>query len=262
MAEKTIVGVQASSLRTFMQTPDSLRETLKRLYAMGYRFVQMQWWNPQFEPELVAQAVKESGLVCIGTQDFYQNVRADFARIVRLNELCESRSVCISRIPAPPLCRDRVLDFAQEILPMARELEQRGMTLAFHPHAREWAPVDEKEPKFSYVDLLLENTPANVTLGLDLYHTAHAGLPAEEVLHRFEGRIDFVHFKDYIVKEDGTETLVPVGQGQTDWSGAVRCCKETAVPWVLTEQERWEKDAFVCMQESLSFMRGQGFPTE
>lgn len=262
MADKTIVGVQASSLRDFLQTPDSLCETLKRLFAMGYRFVQMQWWNPQLEPEFVAQAVRDSGLVCIGTQDFYENVRADFARILRLNELCESRCVCISRIPAPALSRSRVLDFAQEILPMAQELQARGMTLAFHPHAREWAPVDENNPDFTFVDLLLENTPDNVTLGLDLYHTGHAGLRAEDILHRFAGRIDFAHFKDYIIRKDGTEALVPVGQGQTDWTDAVHACMETRVPWVLTEQERWEKDAFICMQESLAFMQAQGFPTE
>lgn len=262
MNSKPIVGIQASSLRPFMQTPSDLRETLLKFHDMGYRYVQMQWWNPEFDPKLVAQAVQDAGLICIGTQDFYENVRADFDRIVYLNELCRSSSVCISRIPAPALSRERVLDFAQEILPMAKTLEKRGMTLAFHPHSSEWAAVDDAHPELSFVELLLDNTPDNVTLGLDLYHSGHAGLRAEDVLHRFAGRIDFVHFKDHAVAADGTEYLTPVGQGDTDWNGAVRGCFEAKVPWVLTEQERWKKDAFVCMKESLDFMLEQGFLAE
>ncbi|MFQ7004540.1 MAG: hypothetical protein ACLRRT_13285 [Ruthenibacterium lactatiformans] len=35
---------------------------LQKLADMGYRTVQMQWWNPEFEPELVAAAVRAPGL--------------------------------------------------------------------------------------------------------------------------------------------------------------------------------------------------------
>jgi sugar phosphate isomerase/epimerase len=56
--------------------------------------------------------------------------------------------------------------------------------------------------------------------------------------------VEFVHFKDYCIAPDGSETLVPVGQGVTDWSAAVDACRETGVRWAFAEQERWEKDAF------------------
>ena len=56
-----------------------------------------------------------------------------------------------------------------------------------------------------------------------------------------------------------TAALVPVGQGVTDWSAAVDACRETGVRWAFAEQERWEKDAFLCMRESLDAMRAWGF---
>ena len=45
----------------------------------------------------------------------------------------------------------------------------------------------------------------------------------------------------------------------TDWSADLVACRETGVRWAFAEQERWEKDAFLCMRESLDAMRAWGF---
>ena len=109
---------------------------------------------------------------------------------------------------------------------MAARIAPLGMTLAFHPRAREWAPADTADPGLSCTELLLEHTPQNVTLGLDLYHSGKAGLAPDALLRRWAGRVEFVHFKDYCIAPDGSETLVPVGQGVTDWSAAVDACRD------------------------------------
>ena len=257
--KKNIVGAQVSSLRPYLQTPQELRASLQKLADMGYRTVQMQWWNPEFEPELVAAAVRDAGLTCVSTQDLYTAVRDDFERTVRLNVLCGSTCVCVSGIPALVPDTASVLAFSAELAAMAARIAPLGMTLAFHPRARDWAPADTAEPGLSCTELLLEHTPQNVTLGLDLYHSGKAGLAPDALLRRWAGRVEFVHFKDYCVAPDGSETLVPVGQGVTDWSAAVDACRETGVRWAFAEQERWEKDAFLCMRESLDAMRAWGF---
>ena len=166
---------------------------------MGYRTVQMQWWNPEFEPELVAAAVRDAGLTCVSTQDLYTAVRDDFERTVRLNVLCGSTCVCVSGIPAPVPDTASVLAFSAELAAMAARIAPLGMTLAFHPRAREWAPADTAEPGLSCTELLLEHTPQNVTLGLDLYHSGKAGLAPDALLRRWAGRVEFVHFKDYCI---------------------------------------------------------------
>ena len=57
---------------------DTVAAALQKLADMGYRTVQMQWWNPEFEPELVAAAVRDAGLTCVSTQDLYTAIRDDF----------------------------------------------------------------------------------------------------------------------------------------------------------------------------------------
>lgn len=113
--KKNIVGAQVSSLRPYLQTPQELRASLQKLADMGYRTVQMQWWNPEFEPELVAAAVRDAGLTCVSTQDLYTAVRDDFERTVRLNVLCGSTCVCVSGIPAPVPDTASVLAFSAEL---------------------------------------------------------------------------------------------------------------------------------------------------
>lgn len=108
------------------------------------------------------------------------------------------------------------------------------------------------------MEILMENTPNTFQLGLDMYHLIKVGLDPEKWLHRYQGRIEFVHFKDYCINADGREELVPVGQGLIDWKPVVRACKETGVKWIFAEQERWQKDAFLCMAESLDFLREMG----
>lgn len=251
---ETVVGLQMSSLKPYLQTPADLRASLEKVAAMGCHVIQMQWWNPDFAPELVAGAVRDAGLQCVSTQDYYTVVKADLARVVRLNELCGSRCVCVSGIPSDTLNRETILRFAEELAGMAARLAPLGMEIAFHPRAREWAAVAEM-PGTTCTGLLLQNSPENVTLGLDLYHSGKAGLAPDMLLHCWKGRVPFVHFKDSVPDADGAEHLVPVGQGRTDWHAAVRACRETGVRWAFAEQETWDKDAFVCMRESLDAMR-------
>ena len=65
------------------------------------------------------------------------------------------------------------------------------------------------------------------------------------------------HFKDARPLADGTEQLVPAGQGEVDWSGVMQACVETGVPYGFAEQERWERDPFVCLKEALCWMAAE-----
>ena len=250
-AIKKIVGAQVSSLRPYLQTPQELRASLQKAGGYGYRTVQMQWWNPEFEPELVAAAVRGAGLTCVSTQDLYTAVRDDFERTVRLNVLCGSTCVCVSGIPAPVPDTASVLAFSAELAAMAARIAPLGMTLAFHPRAREWAPADTAEPGLSCTELLSEFTPQNVTLGWTC--TTPAKRVSRQTHRRAAAGRGIQHLR-LLHRPDGLKRCAR-GQGVTDWSAAVDACRETGVRWAFAEQERWEKDAFLCMRESLDAMR-------
>ena len=136
---------------------------------------------------------------------------------------------------------------------MAEGLRREGMVLSFHPLSRDYVPEGEG----TLVDLLLENTPPDLCLGVDLYHAVRAGQDVPALLGRWGERVDFVHCKDYRTDAAGSR-LTPVGQGVINWPPLLAAARDAGVPWVFAEQETWEQDAFVCMAQSLDYLQKQG----
>lgn len=250
-------GIQLSSLKPYLQTPGQLEETFQELRDIGCHIVQVQWINPEIPPETVAEALRRAELVSVSTQDYYQAVMEHLTATLRLHELCGSRNICVSGIPAGELTEEGCLTFAETLSTFSARMESLGRVVSFHPRVQEFRRFGGK----TAVDILMENTPRGLQLGLDLYHVVKAGEDPAEWLHRYRGRIEFVHFKDYRLTSQGKEELVPVGQGEIDWTASIRACEETGVRWIFAEQERWEKDAFACMAESLEYLRGMGVET-
>lgn len=69
-------------------------------------------------------------------------------------------------------------------------------------------------------------------------------------IRRWINRICMVHFKDAI-----GDTLVPAGQGDTDWTGVVEACLEVSVPYTFVEQERWDGDPYVSLVEAIEWLK-------
>lgn len=217
----TKAGAQLSSLRAYLQTPQQMEETFEKLKEIGYRIVQVQWINPQIPPETVADTLRRTGLISVSTQDYYQEVRDNLAPVLRLHDLCGSKNICVSGIPQQFLSEEGCLAFAKELTDFSVRMKALGKVVSFHPRGQEYCCFGGK----SAVEILMENTPNTFQLGLDMYHLIKAGLDPEKWLHRYQGRIEFVHFKDYCINADGREELVPVGQGLitgNPWSEPVR----------------------------------------
>lgn len=251
----TIAGIQVSSLKAYLQTPEDMYETFRRLSEMGCKTVQLQWINPGISNEVIANALKETGLYSVSTQDYYEEVTTHLEKTLRLNDLCDSTHVCVSGIPTKYRSYEGCLAFAHKLNSLSEQLEKDGKVLSFHPRSQEFDLFDG----IPGMEILMEHTRKEVCLGLDLYHVRKAGLDAAEWIKKYAGRIDFVHFKDCVHLSDGSEKLVPVGQGDTDWAPVVRACLEADIPWAFAEQERWDKDAFICMKESFEWLLQQGF---
>ncbi|HIY10610.1 MAG TPA: sugar phosphate isomerase/epimerase [Candidatus Anaerofilum excrementigallinarum] len=246
------LGVQISSFKPYLQTEAQMRDTFEKVAAMGCRMVQVQWVAPHIAPAAIARALEETGLYSVSTQDTTPQVLANWEYTLQLNRLCGSRHICLSGIPGAD-DREHCLAFADQLSRMAEGLRREGMVLSFHPLSRDYVPEGEG----TLVDLLLENTPPDLCLGVDLYHAVRAGQDVPALLGRWGERVDFVHCKDYRTDAAGSR-LTPVGQGVINWPPLLAAARDAGVPWVFAEQETWEQDAFVCMAQSLDYLQKQG----
>lgn len=248
-----ITGIQVSSFKPVLTTEQEVETAFSRMRDMGCTTVQLQWIDPAVSVDFVAEMCRKYGIVSVSIQDYYVSVLDNKAYHYALNEKTGGTWVCVSRIPDRLKSREGLDQYIAELREMSRELGGMGQKLCFHPVSADFAPFDGVEQPVEY---LLDHMP-ELAICFDLYHLHKTGRDMNAYLRNYTGRVPMVHFKDYRIHPDGTEELVPAGQGIIDWTGVVEACRETGVEYGFVEQERWVGDPFDRLEEALIWLNGQ-----
>lgn len=247
-----ITGVQVSSLKPILQTPGQVRQAFAHLRELGCDTLQLQWIDPSVRIETIAQALDENGLQSVSVQDFYEVIRQNKAYYIDLNRRTGGTWMCVSRIPERLKSLAGLEQYAQELRDFSSELGAFGQKLCFHPVSADYQPIEGVDPVKRLMELMPE-----LPLCLDLYHLGRCGYDMPAWIRRYAQRICMVHFKDARKLPDGTEQLMPAGQGKIDWRGVVQACLDAQVPYGFVEQERWDRDPFDCLKEAMDWVQSQ-----
>ena len=244
------VGIQISSVRKYLENEQDVLSSFKKVSKIGYKYIQIQWISPDVSYEFVKSALAEANLKCVGTQDYYDEVMPNLNNVLKMNELWSGDNICVSRAPDRYHTLDGCIQLASEINEAIKVAQDRGKTFSFHPIWSDYTTIDGKP----LIEVLLENVSDKMQIVLDVYHVNKAGLNPLDWIKKLSGRIEFIHFKDMKIKDDGTEILTPVGQGLLDWDSIIKACIKTNVKYCFAEQEKWNKDPFECLKESYEFI--------
>lgn len=240
-----IPGIQVSSLRPLLKTPEQVSEAFLRFAQMGCKIVQLQWIDPAVSPEYTVQALQDAGLTSVSVQDFYTEVVANLEYYTKLCTLTGSEWLCVSRIPEPYKTAQGIVTYARELDRLSDIIAPMGLKLCFHPTSPDYGLIDGR----TLVDALMDAAQRPLYLCLDFYHIWKSGISMSDLLNQYSGRVCMVHFKDYLGDE-----LVPAGQGEINWSPAIDACVETGVAYGFVEQETWSGDPFDCMDEAFTWL--------
>lgn len=237
------IGIQVSSLKPLLLTEEQVQQGFRKMKVLGCNVVQLQWIDPSVSIDSIAQALRNNGIDSVSVQDFYESVLQNFEYYAMLNSATGGTWLCVSRIPDRLKSLHGLDAYIEELREMQKKLDSLGQKLCFHPVSADFTAV----PGMNAVEYLLEHMP-ELTLCLDLYHLNRNCSDMPAFIRRWGNRICMVHFKDAI-----GDTLVPTGQGDTDWTRVVEACLEVGVPYAFVEQERWANDPFECLKEALDW---------
>ena len=241
-------GVQISSLKPVLTTEREVFSAFQRVAGIGSRVTQLQWIDRAVSVEAIARAAADTDIRPVSVQDFYVSVAADPDYYIDLNQATGGEWLCVSRIPEPFRSSDGLKRYADELRGLAARLDHVKQKLCFHPVKADYARTQDLE---NPVRTLMELMP-ELWLCLDLYHVNRSGLSMTEWIRAYGSRICMVHFKDAV-----GDRLVPAGQGDTDWRGVVEACLDAEVACAFVEQETWDRDPFVCLDEALKWLNAQ-----
>jgi sugar phosphate isomerase/epimerase len=238
------IGIQVSSVKPLLLTEEQVSLSFQTMRSLGCTTVQLQWIDPSVPISAIAERLKASGMESVSVQDFYEIIRENPDYYMDLNTATGGTWLCVSRIPDRLKSRDGLDAYIAELRTMQKTLDPLGQKVCFHPVSADFTAV----PGIHAVEYLLENMP-ELMLCLDLYHLNRNCSDMPAFIRKYGSRICMVHFKDAL-----GETLVPAGQGDTDWTGVVRACLEVGVPYGFVEQERWDRDPYGCMKEAMDWL--------
>lgn len=237
-------GIQVSSLKPLLMTAEQVRDAFSKIKALGCKTVQLQWIDPSVPVEVIAQALKENNINSVSVQDFYDLVLKNLDYYIRLNAVTGGTWLCVSRIPERLKSPEGLDAYIAELRTMQKTLTPLGQKLCFHPVSGDFAAI----PGRNAVEYLLEHMP-ELEICLDLYHLNRNCTDMPGFIRHYGSRICMVHFKDAV-----GDTLVPAGQGDTNWNGVVKACLEAGVPYAFVEQERWDRDPYSCLKEAMNWL--------
>ena len=237
-------GIQVSSLKPLLLNEEQAALSFRKMRGLGCTVVQLQWIDPSVPASFIARCLRENGITSVSVQDFYDLVVQDLSYYTGLNAATGGTWLCVSRIPERLKSRDGLDTYITELRSLQKKLDPLGQKLCFHPVTADFTAVPGMDP----VEYLLEQMP-ELEICLDLFHLDRNCDDMPAFIRRYAGRVCMVHFKDSI-----GDTLVPAGQGRVNWQGVVRACLDAGVPYAFVEQERWDRDPYVCLQEAMDWL--------
>ena len=241
------IGIQVSSFKPVLKNETQVRAACEKMAAMGCRLVQLQWIDPSVSGEFVARSLGQAGIESVGVQDFYVQIRENPDYYIGLNRATGGKWMCVSRIPEEMKSPAGIGEYVAELRKFQEKLDTFGQILCFHPVTGDF----EKKDGTDLVQTLLDAMP-ELMICADLYHLARSVEDVPGWLRKYAGRVCMVHFK-----EGRGGDLVPLGQGDGNWTGVVEACLETGVAYAFAEQERWAGDPFERLKESFDWLNGQ-----
>jgi len=243
------IGAQLYTLRAFTQNAADFDAAMKKVAAMGYRYVQVSGIGPIPAGE-VADICKKHGLEIVITHTPQARVKDETAGVIEDHRIMGAKLIGIGMMPGDyERTAAGVQKFIADYAPAIEAISQAGMTFMYHNHAFEFERYENK----LVMDYLIEGWP-KAGFTLDTYWVQAGGGDPAAWIRRLKGRVPAIHVKDMSIVAD-KQRMEVVGAGNLNWPAIFDACKEAGVEYALVEQDDcYGADPFECLAASFKYL--------
>lgn len=226
-------GAQLYTVRDYIQTPEGVEQTFRKVAEIGYPAVQVSGIGP-IEPERLRDIAKEYGLQIVLTHTSPDRIRNETDAVIREHRIFGCSHVGIGSMPASyERSADGYRQFLADFMPAARRLHDEGMKLHYHNHNFEFERYGDK----TGMDILIEESdPDLLDFTVDTYWVQAGGCNPVKLLRDLAGRISMVHYKDMKIAGGG-QRMAAVGKGNLDFREITDACLAGGCEFALVEQD-------------------------
>ncbi len=245
------IGFQAWSVKDHMNNAEEIGTTFKTLAAAAYDCVQTARCPIPYED--YARLAKEAGLEICGTHEGFDDLTADPQLAMENHRILGTKNIGIGGWFNMKTEED-VKDFIKRVNDFAAIIAKEGFKFTYHNHCREYIKFGNK----TIMDMLLEGfDPATTSFVLDTYWVQAGGGDVRRELEKFAGRIDILHLKDMMMKDDWAYQSTEVGNGNLWWDGILPLAEQIGVKYYVVEQEAFPVDSLDSMAISAKYLHSK-----
>ena len=252
--QKPVVGIQLYTLRDHIQTAPDFDATLARLEGWGVTDVQISAIG-DIPAETQRDILKKHGMKVCVTHKSLDRMRSDLPGLIEEHKIIGCDALGLGSAPGEFRgSKAKVREFISIADEIGKELKKHGMAFHYHNHDFEFQPLQDGG---TMMDLLLAETdPETFFFIPDVMWIKYAGADPAEVLGKMKGRVKVIHFKDYVLNENGERRFTALGDGITPLKECYEAACELEMPYIMYEQDTdWENgDPFIPTERSWAYL--------
>ena len=229
-------GLNLYSLRDYIKTEDMLCETLEKLKAMGYSFV--QYSGAPFDAEMLGRATKKTGVPTVLTHVPIERITDDTDKLIDEHFSIDCAYIGLGAMPAKIIAdKSALIEKIDKLEAAALKMEKRGAKFFYHNHHMEFFKHGGK----TVLEMIAERAP-HVNFTLDMYWVQYGGADIYEVIEKLAGRIGCVHLKDYKITYNNDKSwfepkFAPLGEGNMDFGKIIPAMRAAGTEYFIVEQD-------------------------
>ena len=253
-SDRPTLAAQIYTIRDFIKTSSAFAASMQRLQEIGYSGIQLDLEHHVDVPATeIKQICDDLGLTICITHFGFDLFRESLPDVIERQQIWQCDQTAIVAMPRPyhAAGESGYRRFVAEATQIGAQLADVGISLSYHNHSFEFVRFGDQT---GLALIFAESDPRYLKAELDTYWIQHGGADPADWIRRVAGRMPIVHYKDLAMLPDGTQAFAEVGQGNLNWPAIVQATCETAVPWIVVEQDHCRRDPFESLTMSYQYL--------
>jgi sugar phosphate isomerase/epimerase len=242
----TPIGLQLYTVRD--ETARDFTGTLRQVAQLGYTAVEFAGYGGLSANDM-RSLLDELGLRAFSTTAIDLNVPEKTLE----HELVYARTIGCDYVTLPWVGPERFTlaglpTLVKQFESIGRRCRETGLRFAYHTHDYSFQGIDDT----LLINNLLDATdPALVSLEIDVYWAAYAGIDPLAFLQRRGDRVPLLHVKDMEASREMTE----VGAGTLDMAAIISAAQAGGTRWFIVEHDHPTIPSLESARRSLEYLK-------
>jgi len=248
------LGAQLYTVRKYTQNENDFAETMKKIAAIGYKYVQVSGIGGDIAPAFIKKVADDNNLKVILTHTNPARIKNETEKVIEEHDIFGCDGIGVGGMFGTPVTEEGFKQFADGFAPAIEKIKKSGKVFLYHNHKFEFEQFNGK----TGMEILMDITDKDgFKFTFDTYWAQAGGADPAEFMKKYSDRIFVTHLKDMTIIKDKQE-MTEVCTGNMNFDKILKVSEKYNILWHFVEQDEVRIDAFDSMKISFDNLMKTG----